>query len=164
VDKVYIALGSNLGNRLEHLKAGILALEHHPGIQVLAKSRVYETEPFGVPSAQGVYLNAAAKLETSLPALDLLTVMLEVERSQGRERIERWGARTVDLDILIYGSSIISEPHLEVPHPRILERAFVLTPLRDIAPDLVIPGTTLTITKALERLNGNGIWATDLEF
>ncbi len=161
---VFIALGSNLGDRLEHLKAGIKALAQHPQIVVGTKSRVFETEPFGVTSTQGAYLNAAAKLETNLSAHDLLRVMLEVERSQGRERLERWGARTLDLDILIYGQDIVSEPNLEIPHPRMLERAFVLMPLADVAPNLEIPGTEITVQKALERLNLSGIWATDLKF
>ena len=164
MNNVFIALGSNLGNRFEHLKAGILMLEKHPKIQVVAKSRVFETEPFGVSSAQGAYLNAASQLETSLSPQELLILMLKVEQSQGRERTERWGARTLDLDILMYGSSIISQPHLEIPHPRILERAFVLAPLADIAPDLEIPKTEFTVIQALERLDSSGIWATDLEF
>ncbi len=161
---VFIALGSNLGDRLEHLRAGILRLEQHQQIRVLQKSRVFETEPFGVTSAQGAYLNAVAELETSFSASDLLQVMLEIERAQGRERLERWGARTLDLDILLYDSAIISEPQLEVPHPRMLERAFVLAPLADIAASLEIPGRAITVGQALERLNMNGIWATELEF
>jgi 2-amino-4-hydroxy-6-hydroxymethyldihydropteridine diphosphokinase len=164
VKTVFIALGSNLGDRLEHLRTGLSMLEQHPNIQVQAKSRVFETEPFGVTSAQGAYLNAAAKLETTLSASDLLQVMLEIEKSQGRERLERWGARTLDLDILMYDSEIILEPNLEIPHPRMLERAFVLAPLADIAPNLEIPGTELRIAQALERLNLNGIWATGLKF
>ena len=164
MQNVFIALGSNLGDRLEHLKAGIVMLEQQSEIRVSAKSRVFETEPFGVTSAQGAYLNAAAQLETSLSAQNLLTVMLEIERSRGRERTERWGARTLDLDILLYGSSLIWEPHLEIPHPRILERAFVLAPLADIAPNLEIPGTEFTVIQALGRLDTGGIWATELEF
>jgi 2-amino-4-hydroxy-6-hydroxymethyldihydropteridine diphosphokinase len=87
--------------------------------------------------------------------------MLEIEKSQGRERRERWGARTLDLDILIYGKEIISEPNLEIPHPRILERAFVLAPLADIAPNLEIPGSNLTAIQALERLEALGIAVSD---
>ncbi len=164
MNHVFIALGSNLGDRLEHLRAGIKALERHQDIWVTHKSRVFETEPFGVNAVQDAYLNAATKLETSLPAHELLQVMLEIEKSQGRERIERWSARTLDLDILIYGSEIISQPNLEIPHPRMLERAFVLAPLADIAPDLEIPGTEFTVQKALEHLNLAGVWATKFEF
>jgi 2-amino-4-hydroxy-6-hydroxymethyldihydropteridine diphosphokinase len=164
VENVFIALGSNLGERLEHLRAGIAMLEEHPEIWVMQKSRIVETEPFGVTNAQGAFLNAAAKLETNLTANDLLEVMLEIERARGRERIERWGARTLDLDILLYGNEIISQPNLEIPHPRMLERAFVLAPLLDIAPNLEIPGTELRVHQALERLNLEGIWATSLTF
>jgi 2-amino-4-hydroxy-6-hydroxymethyldihydropteridine diphosphokinase len=164
VKNVFIALGSNLADRLEHLQTGIVMLKRHPEILVQARSRVFETEPFGVTSAQGAYLNAAAKLETSLSAHDLLHVMLEIELSRGRERLERWGARTLDLDILIYGTEMISETNLEIPHPRMLERAFVLAPLADIAPDLEIPGLAFTVRQALERLNSQGIWATELQF
>ncbi len=161
---VFIALGSNLGDRLEHLRTGIKLLEQHPEIDVRAKSRVYETEPFGVTSIQGAYLNAAAKLETSLSASDLLQVMLEVERTEGRERKERWGARTLDLDILLYDSEMISEPNLEIPHPRLLERAFVLAPLADIAANLEIPGRTITVRQALENVDTSAIVPTDLKF
>ncbi len=139
-------------------------LNQHPNIQVLTTSRIIETEPFGVTGNQGAYLNAAAELETSLSARELLTVMLEIEKSQGRERHERWGARTLDLDILLYGSEIISEPHLEIPHPRMLERAFVLAPLADMAPNLEIPGQAITVGRALEKLDGSGIVPTDLKF
>lgn len=162
--KVFIALGSNLGQRFEHLKVGLQSLEDCNHIRILAKSRVFETEPFGVNSAQGAYLNAVAQLETSLPAQDLLALMLKIEQSRGRERTERWGARTLDLDILLFGSSIISEPFLEIPHPRMLERAFVLAPLADIAPNLKIPGAGLTVVQALERLDLVGIWTTEFEF
>jgi 2-amino-4-hydroxy-6-hydroxymethyldihydropteridine diphosphokinase len=164
VNNVFIALGSNLGNRLEHLRAGIAMLEQHPKIQGIQKSRVFETEPFGVTNIQDAYLNAAAQLETSLSAHELLNVMLEIEKSRGRERHERWGARTLDLDLLFYGTEIISEPNLEVPHPRMLERAFVLAPLLDIAPNLEIPGRATTVQQALEKLGSDGIWATMLEF
>ncbi len=139
-------------------------LEQHPEVSVRAKSRIFETEPFGVTSHQNTYLNAAVELETGLSASDLLKVMLKIELSRGRERTERWGARTLDLDILIYGAHIISASNLEVPHPRMLERAFVLAPMLDLAPTLEIPGTQLTVRQALERLNLEGIWATELEF
>lgn len=161
---VFIALGSNLGDRLEQLRAGIKLLERHPEIGVRAKSRIFETEPFGVTNAQGAYLNAAAKLETSLSAHELLNIMLEVERTKGRERKERWGARTLDLDILLYGSEIISEPNLEIPHPRMLERSFVLAPLADIAANLEIPGRATSVQQAFEKLGSDGIWATTLAF
>jgi 2-amino-4-hydroxy-6-hydroxymethyldihydropteridine diphosphokinase len=163
VKNVFIALGSNLGDRLEHLRTGILMLKAHRNIDVLQKSRVFETEPFGVTSTQGAYLNAAAELETKLSASDLLHVMLEIERSRGRERFERWGARTLDLDILIYGQEINAEPELQIPHPRMLERAFVLLPLADIAPNLEIPGTGFKVCQALEKLSSDGVLATALE-
>jgi 2-amino-4-hydroxy-6-hydroxymethyldihydropteridine diphosphokinase len=163
VKTVFIALGSNLGERFEHLRVGIKRLERHHDIQVLQRSRVFETEPFGVIDVQNAYLNAAVKIETRLSPHDLLQVMLEIERIQGRERFERWGARTLDLDILLYSNETISEPTLEIPHPRMLERAFVMAPLADIAPNLEIPGTTLTVRQALERVGVAGVWATELE-
>ncbi len=159
----FIAFGSNLGNRLEHLQAGKQELEAQAGI-VSAQSRVFETEPVGGPDHQGAYLNAVVQLETGLSAHDLLGVLLGIERSRGRERRERWGPRTLDLDVLLYGDQIIDTPDLTVPHPRLFERAFVLEPLSDLVPNLVIPGIGQTVDDLRSSVGSAGVWATKLEF
>lgn len=135
-----IALGSNLGDRAATLRSAIEALREADQVRVIRVSSFIETEPVG-PPGQGPYLNAAAVLETSLPARALLDLMLEIEREHGRDRRGAVpnGPRTLDLDLLLYGDAVISEPGLVVPHPRMLERRFVLDPLCEIAPDMVHP-------------------------
>jgi 2-amino-4-hydroxy-6-hydroxymethyldihydropteridine diphosphokinase len=160
----YIALGSNLGDRLEHLQIGAQLLEVHQGIRITGKSRIFETEPVGGPDNQGAYLNAVARLESRFSARDLLNILLEVEHLRGRVRSERWGPRTLDLDLLIHGLERIDEPGLIVPHPRLHERAFVLEPLADLAPELEVPGLGLTVKSLQTRVGSQGVWPTDLEF
>ena len=160
----YIALGSNLGDRLEHLQIGARLLEAHEGIRTIGKSRIFETEPVGGPDHQGAYLNAVLRLESRYSARDLLNILLETELQRGRVRSERWGPRTLDLDLLIHGFEVIDEPGLIVPHPRLHERAFVLEPLADLAPDLEIPGLGLTVKSLQARVGSEGVWATRLEF
>ena len=160
----YIALGSNLGDRLEHLQIGTQLLEDYPSIRITGKSRIFETEPVGGPDNQGAYLNAVLRLESRLSARDLLNILLETELQRGRVRSERWGPRTLDLDLLIHGFEVIDEPGLIVPHPRLHERAFVLEPLADLAPDLEIPGLGLTVKSLQARVGSEGVWATRLEF
>jgi 2-amino-4-hydroxy-6-hydroxymethyldihydropteridine diphosphokinase len=150
----YLALGSNLGDRAAHIRSALAALAAHPAIDLLAVSPLYETPPWG-PVPQGPYLNACAAIETTLTPRALLGLCLAIEREAGRERIVRWGPRTLDLDILLYGNATIDEPDLRIPHPRMMERAFVLVPLTDLAPDLVIAGTR--IRDALARLDRSGI-------
>ena len=160
----YIALGSNLGDRLEHLRIGAQLLEAHNGIRIACKSRIFETEPVGGPDHQGAYLNAVVRLESRYSARALLNILLETELQRGRVRSERWGPRTLDLDLLIHGFEVIDEPGLIVPHPRLHERAFVLEPLADLAPDLEIPGLGLTVKSLQARVGSEGVWATRLEF
>jgi 2-amino-4-hydroxy-6-hydroxymethyldihydropteridine diphosphokinase len=165
----YIALGSNLGNRLEHLRNGAQLLEHpeigaHQGIRITGKSRIFETEPVGGPDHQGAYLNAVVRLESRFSARDLLNILLEVEHQRGRVRSERWGPRTLDLDLLIHGLERIDEPGLIVPHPRLHERAFVLEPLADLAADLEVPGLRLMVKSLQARVGSEGVWATALKF
>ena len=130
---VFLALGSNLGDRMAHLEGAVEALSHLGTIE--AGSPVYETAPVGGPD-QGPYLNAVVNLATDLSPTRLLEELLEIESGFGRVRDERWGPRTLDLDILTYGDDMIDEPGLTVPHPGIRSRRFVLMPLADVAPRL----------------------------
>ncbi|MBZ9935318.1 2-amino-4-hydroxy-6-hydroxymethyldihydropteridine diphosphokinase [Mesorhizobium sp. BR1-1-16] len=137
--EAFLGLGSNLGDRHTLLQAAVDALAAADGVMIRAASPIYETPPWG-PVPQGPYLNACLAVETSLPARALLDLSLAIEREHGRERAIRWGPRTLDIDLLAYGDVAIGEPGLVVPHPRMSERAFVLVPLADIAPRLVIAG------------------------
>ena len=138
--RAYVGLGSNLGEREATLWKALEGLGATQGIEVLAVSSFRETDPVGVVD-QPRFVNAAAALETSLSPRELLERLLDVERSLGRDRAveERWGPRTLDLDLLLYGGESIDEPGLEVPHPRLTERAFVLEPLLELDPDLRLP-------------------------
>lgn len=138
-----IALGSNLGDSLAILRGALAALDQHPDIAVVACSRVYQTAPVGPP--QPDYLNACALLRSHLAPAELLHLLLAVERQFGRERRERWGARRLDLDLLLFDDLIIETAELEVPHPRMWERAFVLVPLAEVAPDWQNPRSGVTV-------------------
>jgi 2-amino-4-hydroxy-6-hydroxymethyldihydropteridine diphosphokinase len=129
--RALLALGSNLGDRWSHLRWAVVALP-----DVVEVSAVYETAPVGGPD-QGPYLNCVVRLETDLDARGLLEVAQDRELAAGRVRGERWGPRTLDVDVLWVDGQTVDELDLEVPHPRMFERAFVLVPLRDVAPDLV---------------------------
>jgi 2-amino-4-hydroxy-6-hydroxymethyldihydropteridine diphosphokinase len=152
--RAYLALGSNLGDRAAHLRAGIDGLATEPKVRVVSVSPFYETPPWG-PIPQGPYLNACTEVETSLPPRALLGLCLALERAEGRERLERWGPRTLDIDILTYGDAAIDEPDLTVPHPRMAERAFVLVPLAALAPALTLGGRP--IAEILAALHTSGI-------
>ena len=137
----FIALGSNLGDRGGHLRGGRAALGQTPGVMLVAASRVYETEPVG-PRGQGPYLNAVLAVATALSPQDLLARLLAIEIDRGRRRSQeaaRWSARTLDLDLLLYGDLCLTEEGLEIPHPRLHERAFVLEPLCELAGDRLHP-------------------------
>ncbi len=138
--RAYIGLGSNLGEREATLREALTRLGGLDGVAVLAVSTFRETDPVGNVD-QPRFVNAAAELETSLPPRKLLDRLLEVERSLGRDRSreERWGPRTVDLDLLLYGGETVAEPGLDVPHPRLAERTFVLEPLLELDPELRLP-------------------------
>ena len=139
--RVFVGLGSNLGDREQTLEAALAELAADPGIELVAVSRLIETEPVGY-TAQPRFLNGVAALETELPARDLLDRLLELERRFGRRRedVPPQGPRTLDLDLLLYGEAEIDEPGLRVPHPRLHERGFVLGPLAEVAPGLDVPG------------------------
>ena len=135
----FLGLGSNLGDRLGNLQGAADALGREPGIRVVASSRVWETAPVGGPP-QPDYLNAVLRVETDGSARDLLEAAQRVEAALGRVRAERWGARTIDVDVLLFGDERIDEPDLVVPHPRIERRAFVVVPLLELDPEPAMPG------------------------
>ena len=135
----FVGIGSNLGDREATLRHAIELLAAEEGIEVVAVSQLRETEPVG-PVEQGPFLNGAVLVTTQLPPRELLERLLVVEQRLGRVRKERFGPRTIDLDLLVYGEQVIDEPGLTIPHPRLHERRFALDPLADLAPDLVIPG------------------------
>lgn len=136
-----IALGANLGNRLETLQGAVDALADTPGLRVKAVSPVYETEPWGVePGSQPSYLNAVALVKTTLPPSSLLERAQAVEEAFHRVREERWGSRTIDVDIITYADVVSDDPVLTLPHPRAHERAFVLAPWHDMDAEAQLPG------------------------
>jgi 2-amino-4-hydroxy-6-hydroxymethyldihydropteridine diphosphokinase len=138
--RAYVGLGANLGRREAMLRRALDLLAAEPGIEVVAVSAFRETEPVGF-AAQPLFLNAAVALETDLSARGLLDRLLAVERTLGRARDgPRFGPRTLDLDLLLYGDEVIAEPGLTVPHPRLHERRFALEPLAELDRDLVVPG------------------------
>jgi 2-amino-4-hydroxy-6-hydroxymethyldihydropteridine diphosphokinase len=138
--RVYVGLGSNLGDREEALRKAIELLGREPGVAVRAVSTFRETDPVGV-TEQPRFLNAVAELETAVPPRELLDRLLAIERELGRQRTaeRRWGPRAIDLDLLLYGDEVIDEQGLRVPHPRLAERRFVLEPLEELDPDLSLP-------------------------
>lgn len=136
--RAFLGLGSNLGDRLANLQSAVDLLDAAQGIRVVRSSRVYETAPVGPP--QPDYLNAVVEVDTDLGARALLEACLNVERRLGRVRGERWGPRSIDVDVLTYGEASIDQPGLTVPHPRMHERAFVLAPLLELVADPPLPG------------------------
>jgi len=139
--EAYIAMGSNLGDRYANIQGGLDAISALKSTTIIRCSTIIETEPVG-PGEQGRYLNGVVLVRTGLEARVLLESLLGIEATFGRERTDeqRWGARTLDLDVLIFGDRVIDEPGLRVPHPRLHERSFVLEPLRELSPTLMIPG------------------------
>lgn len=134
-----MGLGSNLGDREATIARAVDLLGEHPAVTVVAISTLRESEPWG-PVEQPPFLNGVLAVETRLAPRELLDVLLDVERRLGRVRRERWGPRTIDLDLLVYGSTVVDEPGLRVPHARLHERAFALEPLAELDPALVVPG------------------------
>ena len=138
--RAYVGIGSNLGRPLIQMRHAFLALRKLPASRCVACSPLYRGAPAGGPSGQPDYLNAAAALDTMLAPDELLTALQAIETARGRTRTVRWGPRTLDLDLLLYDQLVLDGSRLTLPHPRLHERAFVLYPLYDIAPDLDIPG------------------------
>jgi 2-amino-4-hydroxy-6-hydroxymethyldihydropteridine diphosphokinase len=152
---VFIGLGSNLDQPVKQLESALQSLQSLAANSQLTVSPLYLTQPVG-PQDQPDFVNAVAGFETSLPAHDLLDELQAIERIHRRQRDQRWGPRTLDLDLLLYGEEIIASERLQVPHPRMHERAFVLQPLADIALDLSIPGKG-KLSDLLESADRSGI-------
>ncbi len=136
----FVGIGANLGEALRAIREAIVELGDLPSTRVVAVSSIYRTAPVDVPDPQPDYVNAVARLETGLDAFALLGALQSIEKQHGRERAERNAARTLDLDLLLFGGEQIRTPGLTVPHPRMVHRAFVLVPLAEISADLVVPG------------------------
>lgn len=136
--RAYLGIGSNLGDRLANLQSAVDGLARTPGITVTAVSPVYETEPVGGPE-QPEYLNAVVGIDTARTPRELLGVAHSIEDAAQRVRDVRWGPRTLDVDVLLVGEDVVDEPDLQVPHPRMRERAFVMAPLTDLEPSLADP-------------------------
>ena len=152
----YIGLGSNLADPALQIKSARTAIAQIAGVRELAFSSLYHSPPMG-PQDQPDYVNAVMGVTTDLPPIDLLRCLQRIENEQGRVRkSERWGARTLDLDMLIYGDQIIELPDLIVPHPGLTERAFVLYPLHEIAPQLLVPGKS-SVADLLAKCPMNGL-------
>ncbi|QFQ99538.1 2-amino-4-hydroxy-6-hydroxymethyldihydropteridine diphosphokinase [Streptomyces phaeolivaceus] len=155
--RAVLSLGSNLGNRLENLQGAIDALEDTPGVRVKAVSPVYETEPWGVaPGSQPSYFNAVVVLKTTLPPSSLLERAQAVEEAFHRVRDERWGPRTLDVDIVAYADVVSDDPELTLPHPRAHERAFVLAPWYDVEPAAQLAGRG-PVAALLDDVTGEGV-------
>jgi 2-amino-4-hydroxy-6-hydroxymethyldihydropteridine diphosphokinase len=152
VARAYVGLGANLGPKEVTILRAVDLLGATAGIEVLGLSRLRETEPVGVTD-QPAFLNGAVALETTLSPRELLDTLLRIEQQLGRVRDdERWGPRTIDLDLLAYGDETVEEPGLRIPHPRLHERRFALEPLADLEPELDIPGLG-KVSAALAKLD-----------
>ena len=159
VQTAYLALGGNLGDRSRLIADALAALARTPNNRVTEVSPVYETKAVGVTD-QPDFLNLVVRLETGLPPLALLDLCLAIEQELGRVRRERWGPRTVDIDVLLHGDRSLNDERLTLPHPRMKERAFVLAPLADLAPDLRIDGES--VRDLLAHADCSGVHRTDL--
>ena len=145
--RAYVGVGSNLGDRWAYLAYAARALRLQPRVSILRASRVWDTEPVGPPQPR--FLNAVLELETGLTPQGLLAVLQLAERGAGRRREARWGARTLDLDLLLYGDLVLRGASLLVPHPGLVSRPFMLAPLAELRPELVVPGTGSTVAQLL---------------
>ena len=144
MNKAYLGLGTNMGDRLEYLNSACTLLSQHENINITNKSKIYETKAWGYTD-QADFLNMCLEIETNLDEFQLLEVCGQVEQKLNRERIIRWGPRTIDVDILFFNDIILNNEKLSIPHPRISERAFVLIPLMDLNTNLVIKNKTIDV-------------------
>ena len=160
--RAFIGAGANLGEPVRQLWQAQQELRQSPGIKFLGASSLYRTQPVG-PVEQPPFLNAVFSLECGMSPQELLALLLDVERKMGRVRKERWGPRVIDLDLLFFDEAIISGQGLEVPHPRLHERRFVLTPLVEIAPDVVHPILKKSAFDLLAALPAEGPWVEKLQ-
>ncbi len=151
---IYLALGSNLGDRSANLRAAITAMP--PGVRVIQESPVYETEPWGLTD-QPFFLNMVLKAETSLGPVELLQQLKNLEAGLGRQPSVRWGPRLIDIDILFYADLVLEIKGLVIPHPHLHERAFVLVPLADLAPDLLHPVFCKSVRDLLAGVDASGV-------
>ena len=149
----YLGLGSNLGDRLATLRQARLALQATTGIRVIATSSLYQTAPVGGPPDQSDYLNGALEIATTLEPLELLQLCQSIEATFGRQRNVHWGARTLDIDLLLFADRLIDSSELQLPHPRLTERGFVLQPLCDLAPELQHPQQKQTLASLLAKIS-----------
>lgn len=150
-----IALGSNLGDSLTNLEQALNILDQTPGVRLQARSSWYQTTAVGPP--QPDYINACALIEVELAPQELLNILLKIEAQFGRIRRERWGSRTLDLDLLLFDDLILKTSTLQLPHPRMTERAFVLVPLAEIAPNWIEPVSGKAIAQLVQRVDCSGI-------
>jgi 2-amino-4-hydroxy-6-hydroxymethyldihydropteridine diphosphokinase len=147
--RAYVAVGSNLGDRWARLAQAARALRAAPGVAVVRASRVWDAAPIGPPQPR--YLNAVLELETTRTPRSLLGLLREVEQAAGRTRDVHWGARTLDLDLLLHGDLLVREPGLTVPHPGMAGRRFVLAPLAELRPEIPVPGADASVGRLLEE-------------
>ncbi len=152
MSRAYVGLGSNMGDRLGYLRAGLTALMGAaPEVIVVGKSGAYESEPVGMTD-QPDFCNAVVAVETTLGPYELLKMLQRIETENGRQRITRWGPRTLDLDLLLFGDTEQDDPELTIPHPRLVKRRFVLEPLLEIEPEAKLPDGT-RLASVLDGLN-----------
>lgn len=151
----FVGLGANLGDRAENIQSALSSLGDLPTIRLCRVSSLYETAAVGIPD-QPDFLNAVAEVATTLSATALLEALLNLENLLGRVRTFRWGPRVIDLDLLLYEDQQIALPTLTVPHPRLRERAFVLAPLAEIAPELTLPGDNKAVAELANNLGAGG--------
>ena len=153
MNEAFVGLGSNLGDRLANLATAVGLLAREPGFTLRQISLAYESEPIGPPQPR--YLNAVAQIGTLLSPRATLQRLQAIEEGMGRVRRERWGSREIDLDLLLYGNRVVEETGLRIPHPLLEARAFALVPLAEIAPSVVLPGSSLTAIQLRDRLQAD---------
>ncbi|MCY4383431.1 MAG: 2-amino-4-hydroxy-6-hydroxymethyldihydropteridine diphosphokinase [Nitrospinae bacterium] len=160
--RAFIGAGANLGEPVRQIRQAQDALSQNPGIVFMDASSFFRTQPMG-PVEQPPFVNAVFSLECGMSPQELLALLLDIEQKMGRVRKERWGPRLIDLDLLFYDDAVIEEQGLEVPHPRLHERRFVLAPLAEIAPDFVHPVLKKPVSELLDELPPGDFWVEKLE-